>query len=114
MYADRPAETFFLFHRARRILFLMFQKENGGRIGASRRRGWIPRPMGRTGRIPRGTGPRREPVWGRPQSSHSPLWASHHAGNAGSFGERVGLTGFSLKIREVSFFAQKGSIRSRW
>ena len=30
--ADRPAETFFLFHRARRILFLMFQKENGGRI----------------------------------------------------------------------------------
>ncbi len=32
MYADRPAETFFLFHRARRILFLMSQKENGGRI----------------------------------------------------------------------------------
>ena len=30
MYADRPAETFFLFHRARRILFLMSQKENGG------------------------------------------------------------------------------------
>ena len=26
---------------------------------------------------------------GVPQSSHSPLWASHHAGNAGSFGERV-------------------------
>ena len=24
-------------------------------------------------------------------SSHSPLWASHHAGNAGSFGERVGV-----------------------
>ena len=23
--------------------------------------------------------------------SHSPLWASHHAGNAGSFGESVGL-----------------------
>ena len=24
-------------------------------------------------------------------SSHSPLWASHHAGNAGSFGDRVGV-----------------------
>ena len=23
--------------------------------------------------------------------SHSPLWASHHAGKAGSFGERVGF-----------------------
>ena len=32
MYADRPAETFFLFHRARRIFFLMSQKENGGCI----------------------------------------------------------------------------------
>ena len=30
IYADRPAETFFLFHRARRILFLMFQKRMGG------------------------------------------------------------------------------------
>ena len=27
------------------------------------------------------------------QSSHSPLWASHHAGKSGSFGERVGLIG---------------------
>ena len=27
------------------------------------------------------------------QPSHSPLWVSHHAGNAGSFGERVGLIG---------------------
>ena len=47
MHADRPAETFFLFHRARRMFFLMSQKENGGRIA-----GWqpsqIPRPMGRT------------------------------------------------------------------
>ena len=24
-------------------------------------------------------------------SSHSPLWTSHHAGKAGSFGERVGV-----------------------
>lgn len=24
-------------------------------------------------------------------SSHSPLWASHQAGKAGSFGERVGI-----------------------
>ena len=109
-----PPKHFFSSTGRGAFSLLMFQKENGGRIGASRRRGWIPRPMGRTGRIPRGNGPRREPVWGRPQSSHSPLWASHHAGNAGSFGERVGLTGFSLKIREVSFFAQKGSIRSRW
>ena len=31
---------------------------------------------------------------GAGQVSHSPLWASHHAGNAGSFGERVGLTSF--------------------
>ena len=30
--ADRPAETFFLFHRARRVFFLMFQKENGGAL----------------------------------------------------------------------------------
>ena len=54
MYADRPAETFFLFHRARRILFLMSQKENGGRI-------------------PRGNGPRREPDpparWGGHQAA---------------------------------------------
>ena len=28
------APAFFLFHRARRIFFLMFQKENGGRIPA--------------------------------------------------------------------------------
>lgn len=27
------------------------------------------------------------------QSSHSALWASHHAGKSGSFGERVGLIG---------------------
>ena len=32
IFADRPAETFFLFHRARRIFFLMSQKENGGCI----------------------------------------------------------------------------------
>ena len=34
-------------------------------------------------------------------ASHSPLWASHHAGNAGSFGERVGV--ICLLILVVSF-----------
>ena len=49
MYADRPAETFFLFHRARRILFLMSQKENGGRTPVGKTPGGsrIPHPMGR-------------------------------------------------------------------
>ena len=49
MRADRPAETFFLFHRARRILFLMSQKENGGRTPVGKTPGGsrIPRPMAR-------------------------------------------------------------------
>ena len=48
---------------------------------------------------------------GVPQSSHSPLWASHHAGNAGSFGERVGLIGWAKRV--VSFFlALNGWIKS--
>ena len=42
--------------------------------------------------------PRREPVWGRPQPSHSPLCCSHHAGNAGSFGERVGVTSGAIRV----------------
>ena len=41
-------------------------------------------------------------------ASHSDLWASHHAGKAGSFGERVGRTCF--KKRAVSFFMLKVSI----
>lgn len=45
--------------------------------------------------------PQREKRCGYLGSSHSPLWASHHAGNAGSFGERVGV--ICLLILVVSF-----------
>lgn len=43
--------------------------------------------------------------------SHSPLWVSHHAGKAGSFGERVGVMSF---IKRVVLFlsALKGWIKS--
>src|SRR5699024_5269205 len=41
------AETFFLFHRARRIFFLMSQKENGGRILAGQAPWREPVPRGR-------------------------------------------------------------------
>lgn len=37
------------------------------------------------------------------QSSHSPLWASHHAGKSGSFGERVGLTAGAIIAVAVFF-----------
>ena len=50
-------------------------------------------------------------------SSHSPLWASHQAGKAGSFGERVGVTALqsgvswylaiNLLIILISFAADK-------
>ena len=75
-------------------------KENGGWIGPAI---IIAECLG--GRLPplhpsEGE-PRREPVWGRPQPSHSPLCCSHHAGNAGSFGERVDF--ISLLITAVSF-----------
>ena len=45
--------------------------------------------------------------WGQP--SHSALWASHHAGNAGSFGERVDLTAGA--IIAVSVFSLKGEMQ---
>ena len=58
-----------------------------------RLRGEIPRRMGGTGRKnPHGS----YFPWGlrfySVLTSHSALWASHHAGKLGSFGERVGLT----------------------
>ena len=37
------------------------------------------------------------------QSAHSALWASHHAGKSGSFGERVGLTAGAIIAVAVFF-----------
>ena len=42
------------------------------------------------------------------QSSHSPLWASHHAGKLGSFGEKVGAV--TSKFAEL-LSAKKGEIK---
>jgi hypothetical protein len=49
-------ETFFLFHRARRIFFLMSQKENGG-VHSAGKAGVVPRPAPVARKNPRaGTG----------------------------------------------------------
>ena len=79
----------FLLDRPRPIFFSTRRKRKWGVEWTGYHHSRIPRAAGcRPYTSPRES-PRREPVWGRPQSSHSPLWASHHAGNAGSFGERV-------------------------
>lgn len=44
------------------------------------------------------------------QSSHSLLWASHHTGNAGSFGERVGKSVELIKLVSPCFLL-KGKIQ---
>ena len=79
----------FLLDRPRPIFFSTRRKRKWGVEWTGYHHSRIPRAAGcRPYTSPRESH-RREPVWGRPQSSHSPLWASHHAGNAGSFGERV-------------------------
>ena len=82
---------FLLDRSAARFLFGQDRKENGGRNASASilakspgRQVAAPTPLRR--RAPGGSR-----FWGVPHSSHSPLWASHQAGKAGSFGERVGL-----------------------
>ena len=97
--------------RVRPVSLLARQKRNGGCNGPAiiiaespGRQVAAPTPLRR--RAPGGSR-----FGGVPQSSHSPLWASHHAGNAGSFGERVGLIGWAKRV--VSFFlALNGWIKS--
>ena len=95
-------KAFFLFGpAAARFSFWRSKKRNGGRNGPAiiiaespGRQVAAPTPLRR--RAPGGSR-----FGGVPQSSHSPLCSSHHAGNAGSFGERVGF--ISLLITAVSF-----------
>ena len=101
---------FLLDRSAAHFLFNKIEKKMGG--GMPQPASWLNPPGGRLpplhlseGGPPAGAGLER------PQSSHSPLWASHHAGNAGSFGERVGLIGWAKRV--VSFFlALNGWIKS--
>ena len=68
-----------------------------------RRNGPVPRRRG--GNLPPGeTGAGNAGAWYAPlqgHASHSDLCSSHHAGNAGSFGERVGVMG-GLRIEVLS------------
>ena len=90
-------KTFFLFHRARRIFFLMFQKENGGCIPTRRSRA-VPRscPAGRKegGKSPLLTcASPRTPAASPPSSAtacaaaHSPCPTCTWAGGPGGPGE---------------------------